>query len=295
MHNSFEDFFNYLSKLKNYSQHSITAYKKDLLQFQVFIEQYKNFDYTNIVRSDARDWMVSLHHDKLSPNTINRKISALKSYFKYLLMNKLVKSNPIATISNVKSPQRLATFVPSTDLVETINGVLTLKNQDTLNIQEKAVILLFYTTGIRRSELLELKPSNINYHKKSIKVLGKGGKERSLPLIPSLLPVLQAYEGSEFFQAPALTFFHKSNGHKLDPKFVYNIVNAYIHRCSNIAKASPHVLRHSFATHLLNNGADINGIKELLGHSSLAATQVYTHNSINTLKEVIKKAHPRGG
>lgn len=295
MNKSFTDFLENLSKLKNYSQHSIIAYKKDLEQFQVFIEQSKPFHFSNITRIDARDWMVSLHQDGLSPNTINRKISTLKSYFKYLLTSSLISKNPINGITKMKSPQRLASFVPSTDIVELIDGKITLKHQDTLNSQEKAIILLFYTSGIRRNELLELKTNDIDFIKNNIKVFGKRSKERKVPLIPSLVSVLQSYMASEFFKENSLTFFHKQNGQKLDPKFVYNLVNKYIHLCSSITKASPHVLRHSFATHLLNNGADINGIKELLGHSSLAATQIYTHNSINTLKEVIKKAHPRGG
>lgn len=291
----FEKFLKHILVLQNYSQHSVTAYKKDLEQFRVFIEANASaFDCKNITKVDIRSWMVSLHQDGMAPSTINRKLSALNSFFKYLKKEGVVKVNPAQTITKIKSPKRLAEFVPSSDLVEENNGVLNLKHSDKLNLQEQAIILLFYTTGIRRAELISLKRDAVDLSQLKIVVMGKRMKERSIPLLRQILPTIKAYMDSEFYSSENMCFFHNKKGELLDPKFVYNVVNKYIHCCSNTAKASPHILRHSFATHLLNNGADINGIKELLGHSSLAATQVYTHNSIDGLKQVIKKAHPRG-
>lgn len=296
MPNIFEPYIQYLQHIKNYSKHSLIAYNKDLDQFKVFVEQKDNpFEMKSVSKQDVRDWKVSLHQDGLAPSTINRKISAVKSYFKYLHTKGLVNANPAQNIKNLKKPKRLPTFVPITDLIEIKDGEIALQNAETLSGRDKLIILLFYTTGIRRSELLELKKAEIDLGQKKLKVLGKGGKERSVPLLPQIIPHIVAYQQSDFFVNDSVYFFHNEKGQILDPKFVYKMVNTYIHSCSLISKASPHVLRHSFATHLLNNGADINSIKELLGHSSLAATQLYTSNSIEALKGIIKKAHPRGG
>lgn len=295
MNTFFEKFLKHIGVLKNYSQHSIVAYRKDLEQFSVFIEaNATEFNCQIITKSDIRSWMVSLHQDGLVPSTINRKLSTLKSFFKFLKKEGVVNVNPAQTIPNLKTPKRLAEFVPSSDLVEMKNGLLTLKHAETLNSQEQAIVLLFYTTGIRRAELISLKRTAVDLKQLKIVVMGKRSKERSIPLLPQILPTLEAYMESEYYDSDNMCFFHNKKGDLLDPKFVYNVVNKYIHCCSNTSKASPHILRHSFATHLLNNGADINGIKELLGHTSLAATQVYTHNSVDALKQIIKKAHPRG-
>jgi integrase/recombinase XerC len=295
MPNIFDPFIQYLEHIKNYSKHSLVAYSKDLKQFQVFIEQGGDvFDYKTVSKTDVRSWMVALHRDKMAPSTINRKMSAVKSYFKFLQTRGEVKLNPAQNVKNLKQPKRLPVFVPTIDLIVEKDGLLILKNADELDERGKLIILLFYTTGLRRSELLELNQNSIDLKQNKIKVLGKGSKEREVPLLPQIIPYIHTYLASDLYISDSRYFFHNKKGQILDPKFVYNIVNTYIHSCSKISKASPHVLRHSFATHLLNNGADINSIKELLGHSSLAATQLYTSNSIDALKAIIKKAHPRG-
>tara|TARA_R110001592_G_scaffold307299_1_gene580481 strand:- start:2358 stop:3248 length:891 start_codon:yes stop_codon:yes gene_type:complete len=295
MSNIFDPFIQHLQHIKNYSKHSLVAYAKDLEQFQVFIEQNgRVFDYETVDKTDVRNWMVSLHRDKMAHSSINRKMSAVKSYFKFLQSRGAVKLNPAQKIKNLKQPKRLPVFVPTSDLIIEKNGVLELQNADDLDERSKLIILIFYTTGLRRSELIELNQYSIDREQNKIKVLGKGAKEREVPLLSQILPYMDAYMASDLYISDSRYFFHNKKGQILDPKFVYNIVNTYIHSCSKISKASPHVLRHSFATHLLNNGADINSIKELLGHSSLAATQLYTSNSIDVLKAEIKKAHPRG-
>ncbi len=295
MSNIFDPFIQHLQHIKNYSKHSLVAYAKDLEQFQVFIEQNgRVFDYEAVDKTDVRNWMVSLHRDKMAHSSINRKMSAVKSYFKFLQSRGAVKLNPAQKIKNLKQPKRLPVFVPTSDLIIEKNGVLELQNADDLDERSKLIILIFYTTGLRRSELIELNQYSIDREQNKIKVLGKGAKEREVPLLSQILPYMDAYMASDLYISDSRYFFHNKKGQILDPKFVYNIVNTYIHSCSKISKASPHVLRHSFATHLLNNGADINSIKELLGHSSLAATQLYTSNSIDVLKAEIKKAHPRG-
>jgi integrase/recombinase XerC len=295
MANIFEPFLTHLQRIKNYSKHSLVAYAKDLEQFMVFMEQGGDgFNFKKIEKVDVRNWMVSLHQDGMAPSSINRKMSAVKSYFKYLQLQGEVKINPAQNIKNLKQPKRLPVFVPTSDLIAINNERVELKNANALDERSKLVILLFYTVGLRRSELIQLRSDAIDVEEKKIRVFGKGSKERILPLLRQLLPYIEAYKQSEWYVVDSPYFFHNKKGQILDPKFVYNMVNTYIHSCSKISKASPHVLRHSFATHLLNNGADINSIKELLGHNSLAATQHYTSNSIDALKGIIKKAHPRG-
>lgn len=296
MPNIFEPYIQHLQSIKNYSHHSLVAYAKDLEQFRVFVEKNgETFKAEAVKSTDVRNWMVALHQDKLASSSINRKMSAIKSYFKFLQTRGVVQKNPAQSIKKIKQPKRLPVFVPTSDLIKENNGVFELHNAEVLDPRSKLIILFFYTTGLRRSELIELTQYSIDTKQNKIKVLGKGAKEREVPLLPQIIPYIEEYLRCDLYQSDSQYFFHNKKGQILDPKFVYNMVNTYIHSCSKTSKASPHVLRHSFATHLLNNGADINSIKELLGHSSLAATQHYTSNSIEALKGIVKKAHPRGG
>lgn len=296
MANIFFPFLDHLKHIKNCSNHSLVAYAKDLQQFQVFVEQHGGeFDPARVQKTDVRNWMVALHKDDMAASTINRKISALKSYFKYLLVQGEIDRNPTLSIKKLKQPKRLSVFVPASDLIEEHAEGITLRHSESLDPRGKLIVLMFYTLGLRRAELIGLGQNAILEPDRKIKIFGKGSKERILPLLPQLVPYIQDYKASQWYQPDSVYFFHNEKGQILDPKFVYNLVNTYIHSCSKISKASPHILRHSFATHLLNNGADINSIKELLGHSSLAATQNYTSNNIETLKGIVKKAHPRGG
>jgi integrase/recombinase XerC len=287
-------FLEYLALEKSYSAYTIRAYRTDLEQLSVFLRvEYEMEDPSEIKFALIRDWVVQLMKDYES-KSVARKISAVKSFFKYLRKREVVDFNPVLLLIPPKGKKRLTSVVPRSDLnklfdtypfTEDYNGIL-----------DKAVLSLFYFSGIRLSELIGLKYRNIDFHTSQIKVLGKGNKERLLPIIPECQLQLQkvddeAYKlgfvGREYF-------FVDEKGQKLTTNLVYRRVNTYISFVSSVEKKSPHVLRHSFATHMLENGADLMAIKELLGHTSLAATQVYTHNTAEQLKKVYNNAHPRG-
>lgn len=286
-------FCEYLTHQKRYSPHTVNAYKKDLEQFQNYINTtFETTNFTEVKASFIRSWIVSLMETENSARTINRKISSLKSFYKYLLKNKITDINPLLKIITPKTSKRLPVFVGEAE----INSLLdTIKfGNDYEGIRDKLIIELFYATGARLSELIELKIPAIDFSSNSIKVLGKRNKERIIPIGKNISDLIKNYliERAKLESEETFLFLTKI-GKKIYPKLVYGIVNSYLSKVTTINKKSPHVLRHTFATHMLNNGADLNSIKEILGHANLSATQVYTHNTIEKLKNIHKQAHPK--
>ena len=288
-------FQDYLQLEKKYSPHTIIAYIKDLTFFQEFIET--NFDQTNLEEvnySLIRSWIVSMVDKEISNSSVNRKIQSLKAFYKFLLKTKQIIINPLLKHKALKTPKILQIPFSEKELDNVLNNI---KFPDGFEgIRDKLIIDLFYTTGIRRTELINLKLFNISLTNNLIKVLGKRNKERIIPILPIIAQNIKDYlterthlehiEDNNYF-------FLMLKGIKLNDSFVYRLINNYFSNVSEKVKKSPHILRHTFATHLLNNGADLNSVKELLGHSSLASTQIYTHSSLAELKKVYVNAHPR--
>jgi integrase/recombinase XerC len=291
----FKSFLDYLSLEKNYSKLTIKAYQNDLEDFLQFIKAEFNTTSINQVNySQIRSWIVILVEKKLSNRTINRKVSALNTYYKFLLKTGHIKLNPLAKHKALKTSKKVQ--VPFSE--DEISKVLSHLNftDDFEGIRDKFIIELFYSTGIRRIELVQLKMSSLDIPNNTLKVLGKRNKERIIPLITSVIQTAETYLRARIQLEKIIdneNLFLTKKGVKIYETLVYRIINEYFSKASSKVKKSPHILRHSFATHLLNQGADLNAVKELLGHSSLAATQVYTHNSIAELKKVHIKAHPR--
>jgi integrase/recombinase XerC len=289
-------FIDFIQLEKRYSAHTIQSYTKDLEQFQVFCRlQYQLEDIDQASYQLVRSWIVHLMNDNIGPKSVNRKISTLRSYYKFCLKREIIKTNPVYGIQGPKVPKRNPVFVPETqmnNLFDKLQFPTDFEGQ-----RDKMILELFYFTGMRKAELIGLKLGDIDFYQGTVKVLGKRNKERLIPATPVLLHVLKQYIAIRADQ-PAATetevLFISLKGKPLQPKQVYTIVNKYLQTVTTVNKKSPHILRHTFATHMLNHGADINGIKEILGHSSLAATQVYTHNSFEKLKSIHKKAHPKG-
>jgi integrase/recombinase XerC len=287
-------FLNYLKFEKRYSQHTIISYRNDLEQFFVFlVSQFDAPPLSKISSSIVKSWLVELKGDEMTAKSINRKISTLKSFFKYQLKMGVLTQTPMTTVVSPKISKRLPAYVEQSQMDTLLSKVEF--SDDWKGKTEKLVIELFYETGIRLSELIQLKVSQIDFSYRQIKVLGKGNKERIIPVSKDILLHFTNYitERSGIPDIAVDNVFVNAKGKALQPRYVYGFVKEYLSGITTIQKKSPHVLRHSFATHLMNNGADLNAVKELLGHSSLAATQVYTHNTIEKLKEVFKKAHPK--
>ena len=291
----YKPFIDYLSFQKRYSPHTIVAYQNDLLSFFDFLAiQYGELLLPEIKPTFIKSWLADLKNNKMESKTINRKISSLKSFFKYQLKQGNIETSPMTTIISPKIKKRLPQYVEEKDtttLFEHVEFPATWIGQT-----ERLVLELFYSTGMRQAELVMLKELQLDAGNGNIKVIGKGNKERILPISRSIITSMQQYLADKrrlFEKFDSLYFFINSKGKKLYPKLVYNMVHKYLKLVTTIDKKSPHVLRHTFATHLMNNGADLNAVKELLGHSSLAATQIYTHNSIEKLKDIHKKAHPK--
>lgn len=290
-----ESFKDYLQKEKNYSLHTITAYCNDLSDFEFFLKQNFDQDELNEVNySQIRSWIVSLVDAGISNTSVNRKISSLKSFYKFLLKIKQIDASPLLKHKALKTPKKLQIPFSEKELDNVLNTITYPEGYE--GVRDKLIIDLFYTTGIRRAELINLKVSNIDLSKGVLKVLGKRNKERILPL----LPIIQDQFRLCFSERASLKevkdesfFFLTLKGVKLNDSLVYRLINMYFSNVSEKVKKSPHILRHTFATHMLNNGADLNSVKELLGHSSLASTQIYTHSSLAELKKVYGDAHPR--
>ena len=292
---TFKSFTDYLLIEKNYSKHTVSAYKKDLETFSSFIKDEFDSDSIDTVNySQIRSWIVNLVESVITNRTINRKISSLNSYYKFLLKIEKIKVNPLVKHKALKTAKKIQIPFSETE----INTVLDQLDFDTSfeGVRNKLIIELFYSTGIRRIELVEIKLKDISVDNKTLKVLGKRNKERIIPLLNSVLKTVNDYKQKrielEIIQDSDYLFLTKK-GVKVYETLVYRVINDYFSKASNKVKKSPHILRHTFATHLLNQGADLNAVKELLGHSSLAATQIYTHNSIAELKKVYSNSHPR--
>lgn len=288
-------FLDHLKFEKRYSQHTLVNYEIDLVQFFDFLSvQYGDTPVAGITASMIRSWLADMKEKDNSSKTINRKISTLKSFFKYQLKLKTISTSPMTTIISPRVKKRLPSFVEQTD-TKTLFTDVTFPD-DWNGYTQRLLIAILYGTGMRLSELINIKERNADTLKATIKVLGKGNKERVIPVSPELAGMIEEYirrKLNEIDDADREVLLVNEKGKKLYPKYVYSTVKKYLSLVTTIDKKSPHVLRHTFATHLVNNGADLNAVKELLGHSSLAATQVYTHNTIEKLKDIHKKAHPK--
>ena len=291
----FTSFLDYLNLEKNYSKHTLIAYHKDLLGFREFaLSEFDFSEINNVSYAIIRSWIVKLVGDGVSNRTINRKISSLRTYYRFLLKIGDIEVSPLVKHKVLKTAKKLQ--VPFSE--KEIEDVLEiLKGEDSfIGLRNKLIVELFYSTGMRRGELVNLKLNDISDSQKTIKVLGKRNKERIIPLLPSALITIASYLGyrkdlSSVKDVDYLLLTEK--GTKIYETLVYRVINNYFSKASEKVKKSPHILRHSFATHLLNEGADIKSVKELLGHSSLASTQIYANNSISKLKQVYKNTHPR--
>jgi len=287
------DFVNYLNYEKHFSKHTVTAYQNDLFQFQKFISENFDTDEITIINHQMiRSWLVQLMNDKISARSVARKLTTLKTFYRFLLKENIVESNPMAKVQSPKIQKRLPVFVEETPMNILLDNIEFENNFE--GVRDKLIINILYSTGIRLSELIGLKKLDVDSYNQQIKVLGKRNKERIIPITKELSDQIILYnqiKADEGFVNENLLV--TSKGEKLYPKLVYTIVKKNLSFVTSIEKRSPHVLRHTFATHLLNKGADLNAIKELLGHANLSATQIYTHNSIERLKTIYKNKHPR--
>lgn len=295
MQSNVQAFQDYLQMQKNYSLHTVKAYLSDLHEFESFNkENFEQETVDSVVYSQIRSWIVSLVDAGLSSSSVNRKISSLKSYYKFLLRIKQIDQSPLLKHKALKSSKIIQIPFSEKEIDLVLNQINYPKGFE--GVRDKLIIDLFYTTGIRKAELIGLKLSSIDFATTTLKVLGKRNKERIVPLLPIVLEQFQLYF-SERKLLPEIKdsdyLFLTKKGVKLNDTFVYRLINLYFSAISEKVKKSPHILRHTFATHMLNNGADLNSVKELLGHSSLASTQVYTHSSLSELKKVYQDAHPR--
>ena len=286
-------FIKYLKFEKRLSQHTILSYSNDLNQFILFYKQYSsNQSIEKVDKRSIRSWIVELSLNNISPRSINRKIATIRSFYKFLIKRDYIKKNPTASINSLKTDQTIPNFIKEKDIKILFQNLVVKKDYN--GHRDKLILELLYGTGIRISELINLKINDINLIKKEIKVLGKRKKERIIPLhenayleIKNYLSIYNEKKNRDDF------LMVTKNGKKLYPMLIYRIVKKHLSSLINSKKYNPHLLRHTFATHLLNKGGDLNSIKDLLGHSSLAATQVYTHNSIEKLKETFNSSHPR--
>ncbi len=289
-----QSFLEYIEFEKRFSQHTTSAYTNDLAQFNKFIiENQQLTSIEDVKHLHIRAWIVSMMESKVTPRSINRKLSCLKSYFKFLKNRSHISQNPMLKVIAPKMPKRLPQYVTEQNMDQLLHHIDF--KAGFAGTRDKLIIELLYATGIRRSELIGLKINDVSTATGTIKVLGKGNKERILPLVPSVLTLIMEYIEirKQTFQTDKNDLFLTNKGESLYVDFVYHIVKKNLSQVTTMEQRSPHVLRHTFATHLSENGADIKAVKELLGHASLAATQIYTHNSIERLRKVYDQAHPR--
>jgi len=287
------NFLQYISLEKRYSKHTLTAYNNDLQTFAHFLsDEFEQDDLATVSQEMVRTWVVKLMDDGLSTRSVNRKISTLNSFYRHLIIKGVIENNPAKNITTLKNAARIAVFVQQEQINTYLNKEI--DENDFPSLRNKLVIDLLYSTGMRRAELISLTTSSIDFANKVLKVMGKRNKERLIPLSQKMIEQIQAYLNlkKETFQDAAQFLIVTNTGKKAYPKFIYLIVNDELSGITSTRK-SPHVLRHSFATHLLNNGAELNSIKELMGHANLSATQIYTHTTIEQLKSIYTQAHPR--
>ena len=289
-----ESFLQYLQAEKRYSQHTVRSYRNDLDQFFLWLKsQDISFNSDEVSATDIRGWVINLVESGYSPVSVHRKASALRAFYKYLLRQGVVRVSPMDKVVIPKRAKTLPVFVEEDALGRLLDEFSF--RDDFSGIRDRTVVEMLYLTGMRRAELIGLRDGDVDLEAGTVKVLGKRNKERIIPLVGSFIKSLELYlkvRGEEGINSPE-RFFVTDKGNKMYDKSVYNIVNRYLSMVTTIEKKSPHVLRHTFATHMLNHGADLNSIKELLGHANLSATQVYTHNTFEQLKKVYKQAHPR--
>ncbi len=288
-----ETFLKYLSFEKRYSQHTVDAYRKDLQQFSDFlISDFEISNFEEVKHPHIRSWIVSLMDQELSPKSVNRKIATLKSFFKFLLGRAYVQLNPVSQIKPLKTEKDLPAFVKETEITNLLDKVEF--SDDFSGQRDRLLLELLYSTGIRLAELQGLKSADVNFYENTIRVLGKRNKERIIPIGNSLVQMIANYQNLRKDMGISKDeLLLTDSGEPTYPMFIYRKVKKYLNAVTTLSKKSPHVLRHTFATHLLNKGADLNAVKDLLGHTSLAATQVYTHNSIEKLKATFDQAHPK--
>ena len=295
MENNKQKFKHYLEKEKNYSPHTVVAYYNDLLEFEKF--NNANFEQENIDEvnySQIRSWIVEMVDSGISNSSVNRKIASLKAYYKFLLKTKQIDASPLLKHKALKASKKIQIPFSEKELSDVFANIV--YPAGFIGFRDRLIIDLFYATGIRRTELIHLKINNIDLSNNTLKDLGKRNKERILPILPIISMQIKVYireRANLKVIADPEFFFLTQKGVKLNDSLVYRLINNYFSNVSEKVKKSPHILRHTFATHLLNNGADLNSVKELLGHSSLASTQVYTHSSLSELQKVYKDAHPR--
>ena len=295
MQNFKDSYRDYLEKEKKNSLHTVVAYCNDIAEFEAFL--IATFEGCNLVQVNygpIRSWIVSLVDSGISNASVNRKVSSLKSFYKFLLKIKQIDASPLLRHKVLKTPKTLQIPFSEKELDDVLNHVV--YDGGFEGVRDKLIVDMFYVTGIRRAELIALKTADVDLAKGEIKVLGKRNKERILPILPIIQEQVKLYffERNNLQQVKDGTFFFLTlKGVKLNDSLVYRLINKYFSHVSEKVKKSPHILRHTFATHMLNNGADLNSVKELLGHSSLASTQIYTHSSLAALKKVYGDAHPR--
>ncbi|OXA77076.1 integrase/recombinase XerC [Flavobacterium aquidurense] len=288
-------FRDYLQLEKKYSEHTVNAYLNDIGFFQVFNkENFEQEDIEKVNYSQIRSWVVSLVDQDISNVSVNRKMASLKAFYKFLLKTKQIEVSPMLKHKALKTPKVIQIPFSEKELSDLMGQVSSSVGFE--EIRDRLIVDMFYTTGMRRAELIHLMMYNVDLASNVVKVLGKRNKERIIPVLPIIADQIKLYLDERNLVENIVDtdyFFISKKGLKLSESFVYRLINSYFSRVSEKVKKSPHVLRHTFATHLLNNGADLNSVKELLGHSSLASTQVYTHNSLAELKKVYGDAHPR--
>ena len=287
-----KNFLDYLTIEKRYSVHTTVSYKNDLNQFNLYLsESYSGIEFQKVEMIHVRSYMVHLLESKLAKSTVARKVSSIKSLYKFMKKEQLISSSPIQLLETPKLDSRLPVFLKEEEVVNLFEEF---KFEDSFSgKRDKMILYLFYQTGIRLSELIGIK--DVDVRNGELKVLGKRNKERIIPLSNNIQPLIDQYLNlKDELGFKKKYFFVTDNGNKLYEKFVYRKVNYYLSMVSSKQKKSPHILRHTFATHMLNNGADLNSIKEILGHENLSATQVYTHNTFQKLKSIHKQSHPRG-
>jgi integrase/recombinase XerC len=291
-----DSFLSYLKNEKRLSSHTVIAYENDLSQFSTFLSSTFETEAPELATfKEIRSWIVSLSNQKLANTSINRKIASVKAYFSFLLRKKKIDKNPTLRIQSLKTPSKLPVFIAESGMEKLLDEIEF--TNDFAGLRDYIILEFFYGTGIRLAELIQIKPTDLDLFGSKISVLGKRNKYRIIPIPSKLRLKLTSFLGKRAteFQEPDNFLFLTDKGKKLYPVFVQRLVKRYLNLVSTQTKKSPHVLRHTFATHLLNKGADLNAIKELLGHASLSATQIYTHNSIEQLKNIHKQAHPKAG
>jgi len=289
-----EKYISYLRYEKNYSSHTEISYYTDLIQFKDFIETtFPGLNLLTVDGDNVRAWIISLMENSTSARSVNRKLSSLKSFYRYLQKTGEITSNPLKKITGPKTKKPIPSFVNYTEMEKILD--LETSKDDFEAFRDRVILELFYVTGMRRAELIGLKDADVDLNTGNLLVTGKRNKQRMIPISKNSIDLIKEYIAirNQNFENQTPSFFVKNNGEAMYPMLIHRIVSSHLKWIPTLAKASPHVLRHSFATGMLNNGADINAVKELLGHSSLASTEIYTHTSFEELKKIYDKAHPR--